>query len=178
MDFLELIKIRRSCRKYQSRPIPREVIEKCLEAAWLAPSACNSQPWNFIVVESAEVKNHLAERAFSGIYSINYFAKQAPVLVVVVRKSSVYAAKLGGYLRGTQYNLIDIGIACEHFILAAAEQGVGTCWLGFFNEKHVKKVLGIPARMKVDVIISLGYPQEQISRDKKREPLEAIREYR
>ena len=141
MDFLDLVRKRESVRSYSVTPVPRELINKCLEAARLAPSACNSQPWTFIVIDDPETKKKLADTAFSGIYSINAFAREAPVLVVVITERSAYAAKLGAYFRGMQYNLIDIGIACEHFILQAAEEGIGTCWLGWFNERGVKKVL-------------------------------------
>ncbi len=107
--------------------VPREAIERCLEAARLAPSASNSQSWRFIVVENTELKNKLTETAFSGIYFISAFAKTAPVLIAAVREPSGYLARMGGFFRGLQYNLIDIGIACEHLILQATAEGLGTC---------------------------------------------------
>lgn len=174
MKFLELVKKRQSVRKYLPKAVPREILEKCIEAARLAPSACNSQPWSFIVIEEEKLKNKLAEEAFSGIYFTNSFAKKSPVLIVIVSEQSNYAARLGGYFRGTQYSLIDIGIACEHFILQAAEENLGTCWLGWFNEKAVKKILNIPREKKVPVIISMGYPQTEELRDKIRKPLNEI----
>ncbi len=177
MTFLELAKKRRSTRKYSAKSVPREIIERCLEAARLAPSACNSQPWSFIVIDNENGRNDLAEAAFSGIYSMNTFAKKAPVLTVVVTEQSTYVAKVGGYLKGVQYNLIDMGIACEHFCLAAAEESVGTCWLGWFNEMAVKKVLGLPDNKKVDVIISMGYPENEEPREKIRKTLDQIRRY-
>lgn len=177
MKFLELAKKRQSVRKYSSQPVPRELIDKCLEAAQFAPSACNSQPWSFIVVDDEKVKNELTGKALSGIYSINSFAQNAPVIIVVITEESTYAAKLGGYFRGTQFNLIDIGIACEHLILQAAEEGIGTCWLGWFNEKEVKKVLGLPEKKKVHILISMGYPEVEGEKEKKRKPLNEIRQY-
>ena len=177
MDFLKLVRQRRSVRKYSPKPVPREIIDRCLEAARLAPSACNSQPWSFIVVDEEKCKNRLAEEAFSGAYSMNAFAKSAPVLIVVVTERSGYIARLGGYFKGVQYSLIDIGIACEHLILQAEEDGLGTCWLGWFNEKAVKKALDLPNDKKVDIIISMGYPVEQEYRDKNRKPLDEIRRY-
>jgi nitroreductase len=177
MTFLELVKNRRSIRKYSSKPIPHEAIDRCLEAARLAPSACHSQPWSFIVADNENDKNKLAEAAFSGVYSMNTFAKNAPVIIVVITEQSAYAAKVGGYLKGIQYNLIDIGIACEHLVLQAAEEGIGTCWLGWFNEKAVKKVLGLPNNKKVDVIISMGYPENYEPREKVIKSLDEIRRY-
>lgn len=169
MNFLELVKRRKSTRRYAATPVSREVIARCLEAAQLAPSACNSQPWYFIVIDDEDLKNKVANAAFSGIYSMNSFAKDAPVLVAVIRDKSSYFATLGGYCRGTQFSLIDIGIACEHFILQAEEEGVGTCCLGWFNEKAVKKILGIPYNKKADIMISMGYSNNgaQISKTRK-----------
>ncbi len=174
MKFTELVKKRCSVRKYLSKAVSREVINKCLEAARLAPSACNSQPWSFIVVDDEKIRNRLAERAFSGIYSLSSFAKMAPVYIVVVTQQSGYAARLGGYFRGVQYSLIDIGIACEHFILQATEEGLGTCWLGWFNEKKVKEILGISGGQKVDVVITMGYAAPSCLPDKKRKSLKVI----
>lgn len=177
MNFLELVKKRQSVRKYSDKVVSKDVLERCLEAARLAPSACNSQPWSFIVVDSPELKNKVVEAAFSGIYSSNFFAKSAPVLIAVITEHSKFIAALGGYFRGTQYNLIDVGIAAEHFILQAAEEGLGTCWLGFFNEKAVKKVLNIPKEKKVDIIISVGHPADDKIREKSRRPLKEIAKF-
>ena len=96
---------------------------------------------------------------------------------MVIAEQSNYAAKLGGYFKGTQFNLIDIGIACEHLILQAAEQEIGTCWLGWFNEKEVKKVLGLSNKKKVYLLISMGYPETEFVREKKRKSLNEIRKY-
>lgn len=177
MNFLELVKKRQSVRKYSGKPVPKDAIERCLEAARLAPSACNSQPWSFIIIDDVKLKDEVATAAFSGIYSSNSFAKSAPVLVAVITEHSKFIASLGGYFRGTQYNLIDVGIAAEHFVLQAAEEGLGTCWLGFFNEKAVKKVLNIPKDKKADIIISVGYPADDKIREKSRRPIDEIRKY-
>ena len=97
MSFLELVKKRRSVRKYASQPVAREAILRCLEAARLAPSACNAQPWNFVVVNDPALKDKLAEAAFSGMYAVNSFIKTAPVFVVVVREASAPLARFGGF---------------------------------------------------------------------------------
>jgi nitroreductase len=178
MKFLELVEKRESTRMYLSKPVPRELIDQCLEAARLAPSASNSQPWSFIVVDDEEVKNEIVAKSMSGIYSSNKFAKTAPVLIAAITEYSVYYARLGGMLRNVKYNLIDIGIACEHLVLQAAELGLGTCWLGWFNEGALKKVLGLSKGTKVDVVLSLGYPAGSLpSRHKNRKSLEEIRRY-
>ena len=177
MTFLELVKKRRSVRKYSAKPVPREVMDRCLEAARLAPSACNSQPWFFIVADDEKLKSTLARSAFSGVYSMNSFAKDAPVLIVVVTERSNYIARLGGYFKGVQYSLIDIGIACEHLVLQAEEEKLGTCWLGWFDEKAAKRILGLPKDKKIDIIISMGYPEEAAGADRPRKSLEEIRRF-
>lgn len=175
MNFLELVKNRKSVRDYSSSPVARESIDRCLEAARLAPSACNSQPWYFIVVDDEKLKNMVCEAAFSGLYSMNSFAKKAPALIVVITERPGYVARLGGYFRGVQYSLIDIGIACEHLILQAEEEGLGSCWLGWFNEKALKKILDIPRNKKIDIVIGLGYPEKNEVKDKPRKSLADIR---
>jgi len=177
MEFLELVKRRRSIRKYSSRPIPRDVIDGCLEAARLAPSACNSQPWYFIVADDEKTRNELSQKAFSGIYSINSFAKNAPVLIIVVTKRPAYPTRLGSLFRGTQFSLIDVGIACEHLILQAEEKGIGTCWLGWFNEREIKRHLGVSKKEKIDIIISMGYALEDPREQRSRKSLEEMRRF-
>ncbi len=125
MKFMDLVKQRESTRLYSPKPVPREILDTCLEAARLAPSACNSQPWSFIVIDDADVKNEIVKKCLGGIYSMNKFVKTAPVIIVAVTEASVYSARMGGMFRGVQYNLIDIGIACDHLTLQAAELGVG-----------------------------------------------------
>ncbi|MFC1620682.1 nitroreductase family protein [Candidatus Omnitrophota bacterium] len=177
MKFLELVKKRKSVRKYSSRPVPRETMEHCLEAARLAPSACNSQPWSFIVVDDEALKNKVCSAAFSGVYSMNSFASKASALIAVVTERSRYTARVGGYFRGIQFSLVDVAIACEHFILQAVEEGLGTCWLGWFDEKKVKNILNIPKRKKIDIIISVGYPEEVPQQERGRRKLDEIRRF-
>ena len=176
-SFLDLANRRQSTRRYLDQPVPREVIDRCLEAARLAPSACNSQPWNFIVVDRDPLRRELAAVAFSGIYAMNRFAGQAGALIVVVTERSKYAARLGGMLRGIQYSLVDIGIAGEHLALQAAEEGLGTCWLGWFDEKAVKQTLNLARKVRIDVMFSLGYPADTDIRPKKRLTLDDTRQY-
>ena len=175
MALLDLIKQRKSVRRFLALPVEREKILMCLEAARAAPSACNSQPWRFIVVDDPEVKKRLCERAFRGIYFINAFCKKAPVIVVIVSEKGRFLARIGGMFRGTRYYLIDIGIAGEHFVLQAEEMGLGTCWIGWFNESAVKKALNIPKDKKIDVLIALGYyDKKKVKSVHDREPLEKV----
>src|SRR4030043_931437 len=153
MALLDLIKHRKSVRDFLDRPVEREKIMMCLEAARLAPSASNSQPWRFIVVDDRELKNKLCAAAFGGMYRVNSFCRTAPVIVVVISEKSNFLARIGGMFRGTKYYLIDIGVAVEHFVSGAEDLELGTCWIGWFNERAVKSVLGIPQDKKIDILI-------------------------
>ena len=177
MNFLDLVKARKSVRRYQDRPVARELIDQCLEAARLAPSSCNSQPWSFLVVDDPEIRDELVKKSMSGIYSSNSFVKTAPVIIVVTTELDSYMVKVGKFIRKVEYSLLDIGIACDHFTLQAQELGLGSCWLGWFGEKAVKKVLGLAKSTKIDIMISLGYPVSDRVRPKKRKTLDEIRRY-
>jgi nitroreductase len=177
LSFMELVKMRRSIRHYDLKPVPRHLIDSCLEAVCWAPSACHSQPWSFVVVDDEKTKESIVSQACSGIYKMNAFAREAPVLIVAITERSKAIARLGGRLRRVNYGLIDIGIACEHLVLRAVELGLGTCWLGWFNEKAVKEVLGLSRSQRVDVMISLGYPKAGGESEKVRKSLEKIRRY-
>jgi len=161
MALLDLIRHRRSVRDFLDKPVEREKIMKCLEAARLAPSACNAQPGKFVVVDDEEVKDKLCHAAFGGIYSMNSFCKKAPVIVAIVSERFRFVSAIGGMLRGTKYYLVDIGIAGEHFVLQADELGLGTCWIGWFDERAAKRILNIPRYKKIDIIVALGYYHEE-----------------
>ena len=175
MALLELLKHRKSVRDFLDRPVEREKIMMCLEAARVAPSACNSQPWKFIIVDDRELKNRLCDTALSGIYSMNSFCKTAPVVVAVVSEKSKFLAGISEMLRGTKYYLIDIGIACEHFVLQAEDLGLGTCWIGWFDEQAVKSILNVPRSKKIDILIALGYyDRDKLGSEHGREPIDRI----
>ena len=177
MNFLELAKKRQSIRKYKPTPVEREKLDRCIEAARLAPSACNSQPWKFIVVDQLELKDAVARQTFGKLISFNHFSLVAPVMVVVITEKSNFQASAGRVIKNRQYNLIDIGIAAEHFCLQAAEEGLGTCMLGWFGEKKLKKLLKIPSWKNIDLVITLGYPESEDIRDKKRKDTAKMSSY-
>lgn len=174
MELSDVIKLRHSVRAYADKQVEKEKINECLKAAQLAPSACNFQPWKFIIVDDKALKDKLFARAFSGIYSMNSFVKEAKVIVVLVSERQNVTAAVGSYLRGTKFYLLDAGMAAEHFVLKAAELGLGTCYIGWFNEKEVKKTLNIPVNKKIDVLISMGYPKQQEVHDHARLGLDEI----
>ncbi|HEK85757.1 MAG TPA: hypothetical protein ENO29_05340 [Candidatus Aminicenantes bacterium] len=174
MSLDEIIRQRRSIRRYLSKPVEREKIIACLEAARLAPSAENSQPWRFLVIDDSELKVKVAEKAFSGIYSMCRFAAQAPVLVLLLAKPDILANRLGKLIQGTQFYLLDVGIAGEHFVLKAEELGLGSCWIGWFNQRAVRKLLRIPRGFHLVAIIAVGYPEKRPTGEHLRKPLEEI----
>ncbi len=177
MNFLELVTNRQSVRKYLEKRVEREKIERCLEAARLSPSACNSQPWKFIVVDKPELREKVAKATFSKVVSFNRFALSAPVLVVVVSENRNLAAKFGGMVKNIPYYLIDIGIAAEHFCLQATEEGLGTCMIGWFKEKEIKDLLNVPNKNRIALVITLGYPEQSNIRKKQRKELDTIMSY-
>jgi nitroreductase len=177
MKFLELIKIRESVRAYSDKPVEREVLERCVEAARLAPSACNSQPWKFVIIDNPELKEKVARETYSTVVSFNKFAMQAPVLIAIIMERPTTISQIGGRIKNKDYYLFDIGIAAEHFCLQAAEEGLGTCMMGWFNEKKIMELLHIPSKRSVGLIISVGYPKTGDIREKKRKTKEEILTY-
>ncbi|QAT16928.1 hypothetical protein BU251_03870 [Candidatus Velamenicoccus archaeovorus] len=171
--FIELAKHRQSCRSYLPKNVPRQMVLDCLEAARLAPSACNSQPWHFIVVDEPATKDTLCQASLSGPYAMNRFVKEAPVIIAVVTEKAGFLTRVIGSLRGTPYWLMDIGIAVEHFVLQAAESGLATCWIGWFDERQAARVLRVPRAKKIVCLISLGYSDETL-REKNRKPAQEI----
>ena len=160
MNFLELISSRQSVRRYQDRPVEPEKIATLLEAVRLAPSASNSQPWRVIIVNDPIVKDAVARSTFSGLISFNKFAPEAPVIAVFTIERPKIITQIGAHLKGREFPLIDIGIAAEHFCLQATELGVGTCMLGWFDEESIKRLLGIPEKTRIGLLITLGYAAE------------------
>lgn len=155
-DFLELVKSRQSDRAYDTtRAVEPEKLERILEAARLAPSACNAQPWKFVVVTDKELSKKVG-KATSGL-GMNKFAKDAPVHILVVEESANITSLLGGKVKNKHFPLIDLGIAAAHITLAAESEGLGSCILGWFDEKEIKSLTGIPASKRLVLVITIGY---------------------
>jgi nitroreductase len=169
--FLDLVRKRQSVRGYSPRPVEKEKIERCLEAARLAPSACNAQPWTFIVVDDAGLKNRLADLTADRWLPLNHWTKQAPVHVAVVVEKANLTARIGAKVKKKSFTWIDLGIAAEHFCLQAAADGLGTCMLGWFKENEARDLLHIPAGKRLGLIITLGYPADENIRPKIRKEL-------
>lgn len=172
---METILRRRSVRSFVPKPVARELLLQCADALRYAPSACDVQPWRLVLVDDVETKSRLARAAFSGIYRPTAFAAAAPVLAVLLTRFDWFVQGAGRRIQGTQYHLLDAGIAGEHFVLRAVELGLATCWLGWYNRRKVRRVLRIPARYRVNAMIAVGWPAvDYLPVDKPRRPLEEI----
>ena len=166
-EFLDLVNQRQSDRKYIDKPIENEKLMRCLEAARLAPSASNSQPWTFVVINKQELRQKIGQAAMGPLYSFNKFATQAPVIVAIVMEKLKFVTEMGGRIKKKEYPLIDAGITAEHFCLQAAEEGLGSCMLGWFDEKQVKTLLKVPEEKSITLLITVGYTPENYKHRKK-----------
>ena len=172
MNFTEIAHARQSCRSYDPcRVVEKEKIDRILEAARLAPSACNGQPYHFTVCRGDTAKEvALLTRGMGGM---NKFAVDAPVLIVISEMPYVKSAALGAKVKGNDYRSMDIGIAAAYLTAEAAAQGLGTCILGWFDDEKIRKICGL--QQPVRLVITLGYPGENDKiRDKKRRPMEEL----
>lgn len=176
-DFYKLVKHRQSTRAFDTtRAVDREIIARILDAGRLTPSACNAQPWHFIVVDEPELKNKVADAASARLLGMNHFTKQAPVHIVVVEEKVNLSSGIGGIVKDKHFAFLDIGIATAHICLAAQAEGLGSCILGWFAESKMKKLLNIPDNKRVVLDIIIGYPAQPL-RDKKRKTTEEVISY-
>lgn len=172
LPFFALIEARESCRAYAERPVEHEKLMRCLQAARLAPSACNSQPWSFIAVETVALAEKIAKHTQS--VGMNKFTDGCRCFVVVVEEKATLSARLGGKVKDQDYASIDIGMASLQLCLAATVQGLSTCILGWFDEQKLKPLLGVPADRRIRLVICVGYAQAHEPRAKVRKPLEEV----
>lgn len=174
MDFFSLTQKRESVRGYLDRKVEREKIIKIVETARLAPSACNAQPWKFVVVDDEEIRGELARKLYDPRIGLNKFALTAPVFIVIVGEKRNLTSKMGELIKKKDYTSMDIGIASEHICLAATELNLGTCMMGWFEERGIKKLLNIPMSKDVHLVISLGYFEDKAPRTKVRKSIDEI----
>ena len=175
-NFLELVKTRQSDRAYTNKPVEQDKLNRILEAARLAPSACNAQPWKLVVVTDAEKRAKIADAATSKMLSMNHFTKQAPVQIVVIEENANFTSSVGGWAQGKHYPHIDLGIVASHICLAATDEGLGSCIIGWNNEKKVRDILEIPKNKRPLLVILLGYSAQSL-REKKRKNTDQIVSY-
>ncbi len=178
MELIDALRNRRSVRSYQDRPVEREKLEELAEAFRIAPSASNQQPWRLVLVDDPALKDEVAGATFGRAIGFNRFAKGAPVVAVMVIEPPRALNKIGAALQGREYPLIDVGIAAAHLALRAADLGLGTCLLGWFDERKVKALLGIPRARRIGLMATIGYPVEGAAQgNARRKALDEVRSY-
>ena len=146
MTLLDVILSRRSIRRYENKEIPKDVLDKIVEAGRQSPSAANRQPYHFVIVTDSEIKQELSKELFSR------FLKNSPVIIVG-------CANPKALLTG-KWATVDTTIALENMVIAAWSLGIGSCWIGSFKEQKIKELLKIPQDWKVVTLVSFGYPAE------------------
>ena len=149
MELREALATRRSVRAYRPDAVPSDVLDRVLEAARIAPSANNFQPWKFIVV-----RDEVLRRELVGACCDQRFVGEAPIVIVACGLPT--RGGIGGYASSM---LVDVAIAVDHLTLAARDEGLGTCWIGAFDHDRVRALLGIPDSVQVVAITPLGYPK-------------------
>ena len=161
--FIDLAARRQSDRAFDhTRGVEPDKIARILEAAQLAPSACNAQPYKIIVVDDPELKNKVADTTSSKVLGMNHFTKQAPVHMVIVEENPNFTSGIGAVVKDKHFPYIAIGFVAAHITLAAADEGLGSCILGWFDEKKLRALLGIPARKRILLDIVLGYSTQPL----------------
>jgi len=164
MELMDLIRARKSVRSYRDQPVEDATVCRILEAARLAPSARNGQEWRFIVVRDSAMRRRIAMDA-----AAQPFIAEAGAVLACCAETD------GRLMRcGQAAYPIDVAIAMDHLSLAAAAEGLGTCWIGSFDEQMVKDLLGIPREVRVVQLMPLGYPTDPSTVEKRRQPLDKI----
>ncbi len=174
MDFEKLIQTRQSCRDFDGRAVERELIVKCIEAGRLAPSAANAQPWRFVAVDHPELKRDVVKCLTGGVATFNRFVKEAGAFVVLAEEPSSLPIATVELMRNQDFAQVDMGIAAAHICLQAADLGLGSCILGFFSEKKLKKLLGVPDKLRIRLVIALGYSKGGEIRAKQRKGADEV----
>ena len=166
MEFMEVVRRRRSIRAYKSREVEERILKEILEAARWAPSAKNLQMWKFVVVRDPDKKKALAKASFD-----QNFIAEAPLVIAAVALDPGHVMSCG-----VPAYAVDLAIAVEHMALAACDKGLGSCWIGAFEQEKVREILGIPSCCKVVALLPIGYPAES-PEPPPRKPLSEIVSY-
>ncbi|MGM9661494.1 MAG: nitroreductase family protein [Oscillospiraceae bacterium] len=176
MDFLTVMEQRRSCRAYEAKPVAREDLLKIVEAGRLTPSACNSQPWRFIVVDEPEAKERLCDALVtdSGLCSCAW-RDQVPAFIALCEQEARIIPRAAAYFGTTQrFAQGDIGAAAMNMCHEAMDLGLGTCIIGTVDQKKMERHFGVPAGCEVRLVIAVGYAAEAPETAKVRKPLEEV----
>lgn len=171
-SFFELIQKRESCRSFSKKSVDNSLILKCIEAARLAPSACNSQPWHFTVVNNTELSKKTAECLQD--FGMNSFTDDCPAFIVITVESETLITRLGEKVQNHEFALINIGLTTAYLSLAATELGLSTCIIGWINNKKLAMLLDLPHPEKIMLVVAIGYSATDTPRTKKRKDLNEI----
>jgi nitroreductase len=171
--FFDLVAKRASCREYLPTPVAPEAVDRILDAAMQAPSACNRQPWRLAVVTEPETRKRIVTDGFLPGLQMQW-AEVAPVLLVLGIKKSFITHQIAPAIAGVEYPLLDLGIAGEHAVLQATDEGLGTCWIGWIQPKKIRRIVDWPRDITPQAVITIGHPARPIERQTARLSKEEI----
>jgi nitroreductase len=172
-DYFDLIQRRESCRNFDpNRPVEKEKLQRCAEAAWIAPSACNGQPWKYLIVTNAELNEKL--RPLMMELGMNKFVRICPVFAVVLEEATVLKVSLSQKFKDQDFAPIDIAFSASQFCYAATEQGLSTCIIGWHNEPKIRELFDLPKSTRVRLILAVGYAADDNLRKKQRKPIDDV----
>jgi len=175
-DYFELVKRRESCRNFDpNRPVEPEKLRRCAEAAWLAPSACNGQPWKYLIVTNPELAAKLCP-LMQGL-GMNKFLNECPAFAVVVQEPTVIKVSASQRLKDQDFAPIDVAFSASQFCYAATEQGLSTCIIGWHNEPKIRELFGLAGNERVRMVLAVGYAKTDALREKKRKPIDEVVKY-
>ena len=175
-DYFELVRRRESCRNFDpNRPVELEKLRRCAEAAWLAPSACNGQPWKYLIVTNPELAAKL--RPLMQGLGMNKFLNECPAFAVVVQEPTVIKVSASQRLKDQDFAPIDVAFSASQFCYAATEQGLSTCIIGWHNENKIRELFGLPKTARVRLVLAVGYAASDKLREKTRRPIEDVIRY-
>ena len=174
-DFMKLSLTRQSCRNYSTQPVEHEKLVQIIEAAHQSPSACNSQPWSFVVAETPDVVSKIAVAAQQ--LGINAFLSNAQAFVIILETHALLAPGIRKLIDSQYFAKADCGGATMSVCLAAADLGLGSCIIGMFDREAITNAAGLPADTRFASLIAIGYPADETIREKKRKDLSTIVKY-
>ena len=172
-DYFDLVRRRESCRNFNpDRAVEKEKLQKCAEAAWLAPSACNGQPWKYLIVTNAALAEKL--RPLMMELGMNKFLKNCPAFAVVLEENTILKVSLSQKFKDQDFAPIDVAFSASQFCYAATEQGLSTCIIGWHSEQKIRELFGLSKSTRVRLILAIGYAASETLRKKQRKPIEDV----
>ena len=172
-DYFDLIQRRESCRNFDpDRPVEKEKLQRCAEAAWIAPSACNGQPWRYLIVTNPALNEKL--RPLMMELGMNKFVKNCPAFAVVLEEATILKVSLSQKFKDQDFAPIDVAFSASQFCYAATEQGLSTCIIGWHSEQKIRELFGLSKSTRVRLILAIGYAASETLRKKQRKPIEDV----